>query len=81
MAGTTGGTPTATAASRWWTWNSPGRQRDAVALAVGARNVLSTYPDANPNAGRLGNRYPPSARFGFNGGFYYTRLDYRWRGD
>ena len=51
---------------------------DAVALAVGARNLLSTYPDMNPNAGRLGNRYPPSTPFGFDGGFYYTRLDYRW---
>ena len=51
---------------------------DAVALAVGARNLLSTYPDMNPNAGRLGNRYPPSTPFGFAGGFYYTRLDYRW---
>ena len=51
---------------------------DAVALAVGAQNVLSTHPDMNPNAGRLGNRYPPSSPFGFNGGFYYTRLDYRW---
>ena len=52
---------------------------DAVNLSVGARNVLSTYPDMNPNADRLGNRYPPSTPFGFNGGFYYTRLDYRWR--
>ena len=51
---------------------------DAVSLAVGARNVLDTYPDMNPNAGRLGNRYPPSTPFGFDGGFYYTRLDYRW---
>ena len=53
---------------------------DAVSLAVGARNVMSTYPDMNPNAGRLGNRYPPSTPFGFDGGFYYTRLDYRWGG-
>jgi len=51
---------------------------DDLALAVGARNVLDTYPDMNPNAGRLGNRYPPSTPFGFDGGFYYTRLDYRW---
>ena len=51
---------------------------DAVALAVGARDVLDTHPDMNPNAGRLGNRYPPSTPFGFDGGFYYTRLDYRW---
>ena len=53
--------------------------RDAVTLTVGARNVLNTYPDMNPNADRLGNRYPPSTPFGFNGGFYYTRLGYSWR--
>ena len=52
---------------------------DAVTLTVGARNVLNTYPDMNPNADRLGNRYPPSTPFGFNGGFYYTRLGYSWR--
>ena len=52
---------------------------DAVRLTVGARNLVNTYPDENPNAGRLGNRYPPSTPFGFNGGFYYTRLDYSWR--
>ena len=51
---------------------------DAVTLTVGARNVLNTYPDMNPNADRLGNRYPPSTPFGFNGGFYYTRLGYSW---
>jgi hypothetical protein len=55
-----------------------GETGPAVALAVGARNALDTYPDMNPNADRLGNRYPPSTPFGFDGGFYYTRLDYRW---
>ena len=52
---------------------------DAVRLTIGSRNVLNTYPDDNPNPGRLGNRYPPGTPFGFNGGFYYARLDYRWR--
>ena len=52
---------------------------DAVRLTIGSANVLSTHPDENPNPGRLGNRYPPSTPFGFNGGFYYLRLNYRWR--
>ena len=52
---------------------------EAVSLTIGSRNVLNTYPDDNPNPGRLGNRYPPSTPFGFNGGFYYVRLEYRWR--
>ena len=53
--------------------------RDAVRLTLGSRNVLNTYPDENPDPGRLGNRYPPSAPFGFNGGSYYVRLGYEWR--
>ena len=53
----------------------------SVSLTLGSRNVLNTYPDENPNPGRLGNRYPPSTPFGFSGGFYYLRLNYRWRAE
>ncbi len=52
---------------------------DAVWLTIGGGNVLNTYPDENPDPGRLGNRYPPSTPFGFSGGFYYVRLGYRWQ--
>ncbi len=52
---------------------------DTVRLTIGSRNVLNTYPDENPDPGRLGNRYPPSAPFGFSGGSYHVRLSYEWR--
>ena len=55
--------------------------RDAVTLTVGGQNVLNTYPQENPNAGILGNRYPASTPFGFGGGFYYVRLNYQWRSE
>ena len=51
---------------------------DAVAVAVGAQNVLNTYPAENPDSHFLGNRYPASAPFGISGGFYYARLNYSW---
>ena len=59
---------------------------DAVTIAVGGRNALNTYPDENPKVGDPslgfwgGNLYPPSTPFGFNGGYYYVRIDYRWAG-
>ena len=52
---------------------------DAVTLSIGSRNVLNTFPDESPNPGSLGNRYPPSTPFGFNGGYYYMRLNYGWQ--
>ena len=58
----------------------------AVTLAVGGRNALNTYPDENPKVGDPslgfwgGNLYPPSTPFGFNGGYYYVRVDYQWAG-
>jgi iron complex outermembrane receptor protein len=52
---------------------------DAVTLSVGAQNVLNTYPDQNPGAvSGVGNRYGQFGPFGFNGGYYYTRINYGW---
>ena len=59
---------------------------DAVTFALGGQNVLNTYPDENPKATDPslgfwgGNLYPPSTPFGFSGGYYYGRIDYRWTG-
>ena len=59
---------------------------DAVTLVLGSQNVLDTYPDENPKVADPalgfwgGNLYPPSAPFGFNGGYYYARIDVRWTG-
>ena len=52
--------------------------RDGVRVAVGANNILNTYPDPqrDPNNISFG-RFVYSRRvtqFGMNGGFYYGRL-------
>ena len=48
-----------------------------VTLAIGAENVLNTYPDVNMfGANTVGNQYGQFSPFGFNGAYYYTRLSY-----
>ncbi|KAF3979786.1 MAG: TonB-dependent receptor [Methylococcales symbiont of Iophon sp. n. MRB-2018] len=45
-------------------------------LAIGARNVFDQYPSKNPHSGNTGAKYPESSPYGFNGGFYYTSINY-----
>ena len=46
-------------------------------LSVGAQNIFNTYPDENPGAvDGVGNRYGQFGPFGFNGGYYYTRVSF-----
>ena len=48
-------------------------------VAIGGENVLNTYPDVNMfGAQTVGNQYPQFSPFGFNGAYYYTRLNYTW---
>ena len=48
-----------------------------VTLAIGAENLLNTYPDVNMfGAYTVGNQYGQFSPFGFNGAYYYTRLSY-----
>ena len=52
---------------------------DRWTLTVGAQNLLNTYPAEYPGAAAgVGNRFGQFTPFGFNGGFYYTRLNYQW---
>ena len=52
---------------------------DDVTLAIGAQNILNTYPEENPGAvAGVGNRYGQFGPFGFNGGYYYVRINYGW---
>ena len=52
---------------------------DAFSVSGGGQNIFNNYPEINPNAYTgLGNLYPQSAPFGFNGGYYYVRLNYEW---
>ncbi len=49
-------------------------------LVIGANNVFDTYPEtqAPDTADDVGLLYPESSPFGFNGGYYYMRVNYRW---
>ena len=47
-------------------------------VTIGAQNLLNTYPDVSPNALNVGAQYPESTPFGFNGGYYYVRMNYSW---
>lgn len=47
-------------------------------VSVGAQNLFDTYPDDNPWAGVAGAKYPITSPYGFNGGFYYGRVTYRF---
>ena len=50
-----------------------------VTLAVGAQNALDTFSDRNDLlAGALGLPYSQFTPWGFSGGYYYARLNYRW---
>lgn len=51
---------------------------DSWSVAIGAQNLLNTYPDKNPWAGIAGAEYPVTSPYGFNGGFYYGRVNYRF---
>ena len=49
----------------------------ASSIAVGAQNILNTYPDDNPNAAAtIGNRYSQFSPFGFGGAFWYVKYSY-----
>ena len=52
---------------------------DRWTLTIGAQNVLNTYPEEYPRAAAgVGNRFGQFTPFGFNGGYYYTRVGYAW---
>ena len=51
---------------------------NSASVTIGAQNLLNTYPDVSPNALGVGAQYPESTPFGFNGGYYYVRLNYSW---
>ena len=45
-------------------------------LTIGAQNILNTYPDENPNALDIGNKYSQFSPFGFNGAYWYSKIGY-----
>ncbi len=52
---------------------------DALTVILGGQNVFDTYPEENPGArSGVGNLYSQFSPFGFNGAFWYVRLQYRF---
>ncbi len=51
---------------------------DGVTLAVGAQNLLNTYPDQSARAMSVGEKYSEYTPWGFNGAYYYVRIRYAW---
>ena len=48
-----------------------------LALTLGGRNILNTFPDENPNgADSVGNKYGQFSPFGFDGAFWYAKVGY-----
>ncbi|WP_245156403.1 TonB-dependent receptor plug domain-containing protein [Agrilutibacter solisilvae] len=45
---------------------------------VGAQNLFDKVPSDNPWGGIAGAKYPVHSPYGFNGGFYYTRVGFKW---
>ena len=55
---------------------------NSIELTLGGENILNTYPDTYEptkwDGWDGGNQYPQFSPFGFNGGFVYSRINYRW---
>ena len=52
---------------------------EGVTLAVGGQNVFDTFSDRSDLlAGALGVPYSQFTPWGFSGGYYYARINYRW---
>ena len=53
---------------------------DDATITIGANNLFDTYPATQDpdTADNVGLLYPESSPFGFNGGYYYVRVNYRW---
>ncbi len=50
-----------------------------VSLALGAENILNAYPEVNMFGSQtVGNQYGQFSPFGFNGAYYYVRINYGW---
>lgn len=47
-------------------------------FSVGAQNLFDRVPSRNPWAGVAGAEYPVHSPYGFNGGFYYARVGWKF---
>ena len=52
---------------------------DGFTFSIGAQNILNAYPEINPLAAAgTGNYYGQFSPFGFNGAYYFARINYAW---
>ena len=50
---------------------------EALSILFGMQNAFDEYPSTNPHGEVAGLVYPEQSPFGFNGGFYYFRAQWR----
>ena len=50
---------------------------DALSVLFGLQNAFDEYPSTNPHGEVAGLVYPEQSPFGFNGGYYYFRAQWR----
>lgn len=49
-----------------------------VSIAGGAQNALNNFTDISPRQYAVGSQFSQASPFGFNGAYWYTRLNYSW---
>ncbi|MDE0264618.1 MAG: TonB-dependent receptor [Bryobacterales bacterium] len=49
-----------------------------VSIAGGAQNALNKFTDISPSQYAVGLQFSQASPFGFNGAYWYTRLNYSW---
>ena len=51
---------------------------EGVSIAGGAQNALNNFTDISPSQYAIGSQFSQASPFGFNGAYWYTRLNYSW---
>ena len=51
---------------------------DNTSFVLGGQNVLNKLPDAVPNPASVGNRFSEYTPWGFNGAYFYAKVNYAW---
>ena len=49
-----------------------------MSIAGGAQNALNNFTDISPSQYAIGSQFSQASPFGFNGAYWYTRLNYSW---
>ena len=54
------------------------KPNEKMQIALGARNILNTFPEENMNKGSVGEKYSEYTPFGFNGAFWYAKYSFNY---